>query len=376
MLTPADAEVLEIAIPLRITFRHALAARDTSRSVVLRLTGRDGSVGYGECAPREYVTGETPATVRGWLARALPRVLGQRYRSVGELIADLARAAAGLRRDEHAAFCALELALLDLWGKTTRISAGSVLGPVLEEKVRYCGVVSAEGAEEVATSCAAMREFGLTSVKLKVGRSLQEDLDALAAARHALGDACSLRVDANCAWSASEAQERIAAMAPFRLDAIEQPVRAEDLGGLARLTAWSPVPIVADESLVSLADARRLAAHRACHVFDVRISKCGGLLNSLRIAEVGREAGIACMLGAQVGETALLTAAGRHFATRVPGLRFREGSYGRFLLSEDVAAEDLTLGPDGEAPALDGPGLGVEVVEEKLRAHACAPGDT
>jgi muconate cycloisomerase len=142
---------------------------------------------------------------------------------------------------------------------------------------------------------------------------------------------------------------------------VEQPLPPEDLDGLVWLTARSPVPIVADESLASLDDAERLAGRGAAHVFNVRISKCGGLLNAGRIRDRARASGIGCMLGAQVGELALLSAAGRHFATRSPDLLFLEGSYGRLLLEEDVGEPDLTFGPGGRAGALDGPGLGIEV---------------
>lgn len=369
MLTPQQAEVFDVAIPLQLTFRHALAERSEAQSVVVRIADGDGRAGFGECAPREYVSGETAATVRTTLSRMLPGFLGQRYRSFGELETDLAAAARTLPRDEHAAFCALELALLDLGGRVFGASAGDVLGPVVAKQVRYCGVVSADGAEAVKKACEQMRAFGIRCAKLKVGGSAQEDLGILAAARATLGEACSLRVDANCAWTQAEARERIEAFAPFRLDGLEQPVRADDLEGMAALAAESPIPIIADESLVSVQDAEQLAARHACHLFNVRISKCGGMINSRRIREIGRQAGIACMLGAQVGETALLTAAGRHFGSRVPDVRFCEGSFGRFLLTEDVAAEDLTFGRGGEAPALMGPGLGIEVDEERLRRH-------
>jgi muconate cycloisomerase len=219
-----------------------------------------------------------------------------------------------------------------------------------------------------------MAALQLGSVKLKVGQSLAEDVEVLTVARSTLGEACSLRVDANCAWTADEALERLAAFAPFRLDGLEQPLAAADVDGMAWLTARSAVPIIADESLVSLNDAERLVATRACHLFNIRISKCGGLLQSLRIADLGARAGIGCMLGAQVGETALLSAAGRHFGTRVLDVRHFEGSFGTLLLEQDVAEDALTFGRGGEAFAIEGPGLGVEVDEQRLRAFATTEG--
>ena len=75
-----------------------------------------------------------------------------------------------------------------------------------------------------------------------------------------------------------------------------------------------------------------------------------------------------CMLGAQVGETALLSAAGRHFATRLPDVLFLEGSYGTLLLENDIGKDDVTIGAQGKGIALTGPGLGVEVEEQRLQS--------
>ena len=127
--------------------------------------------------------------------------------------------------------------------------------------------------------------------------------------------------------------------------------------------------VIADESLVSLEDARALIELRACHVFNVRISKCGGLLGAGRIRDLGREAGINTMLGAHVGETAILAAAGRHFAARTQPLRFAEGSYGKILLEADVS-DEMDLGPGGTGEAISRNGLGLDVDLERIAAYA------
>jgi L-alanine-DL-glutamate epimerase-like enolase superfamily enzyme len=127
--------------------------------------------------------------------------------------------------------------------------------------------------------------------------------------------------------------------------------------------------VVADESLCSLEDATTLIREQACDVFNVRISKCGGLINAGRIDRLAREAGLACQLGAQVGEAGILSAAGRHYATRSPGVRWCEGSYGQLLLQEDITEPDITVGPGGIAPALEGVGIGVSPVPERLQRY-------
>jgi muconate cycloisomerase len=368
VLTAVRAEIAAIAVPFRFAFRHALAERQVGQSVLLCLQDADGRRGFGECAPREYVTGETPQSVAGVLARRLPRLLRRRFETFEELGDELAREGERLPRGEHAAFCAMELAWLDLGGQVFGRSAGERLGPVCNPRIEYSGVVSASGRAEAIKTCAMMKELGVTRVKVKVGGQRQEDLEVLAAVRQALGNEASLRVDANAAWDARTALSRLSDFEPFALEACEQPCAAEDLQGMAWLTARSPVPVVADESLVSLEDARRLAELPACHVFNVRISKCGGLLAAGRVRDLGREAGIGTMLGAHVGETAILAAAGRELAARTPGLCFAEGSYGKLLLEADVSdAMDLGRGGTGEVASRDG--LGLEVHLERIAPY-------
>ena len=367
MLRIARLEVLDLEIPFRFTFRHSLSERSVGHSVLVRARDEDGCVGYGECVPRSYVTGETPESVRGDLSGRLMRPFeGASFGSFAELETGLREQLESLPRGSHAAFCALELALLDLGGKVFGESAGAVLGPIQCREVRYSGVVSADGLEGAARTLKALAAFGFSAIKIKVGDELDVDRQVLTVAREMLGESCSLRVDANCAWSAEQALSHLEALAEFRLEGVEQPLPKDDLDGLVWLTERSPVKVILDESLASLDDARRLADRKACHAFNIRISKCGGLINSARIRDLGVQAGIGCQLGAQVGEMALLSAAGRQFATRSENVLFLEGSYGNLLLEEDVGRTDITVGKGGVAPCLEAPGLGVEVDPERL----------
>jgi muconate cycloisomerase len=244
-----------------------------------------------------------------------------------------------------------------------------VLGPVQTPRVRYSGVIATDDIESVKQNAAFMAKFGVGDVKVKVGASLESNLEILATARAILGEQVTLRIDANCAWNAEETLRQLEAMQAFSLTGVEQPVPGEDIAGMRAVTAAKLVPVVADESLCSLEDARTLIREQACDIFNVRISKCGGLINAGRIDRLAREAGLACQLGAQVGEAGILSAAGRHYATRSQGVCWCEGSYGKLLLEEDVTAPDVTVGPGGMAPALEGAGIGVSPVTERLQRY-------
>lgn len=362
-----NAEVREISIPLRMTFSHSLAAHRSVQSVVVRLVSDNGLSGYGECVPRSYVTGETVASVRErLLGQEFAAWIGLSFSSFDEVMEALKASLPTLERDHHAAHCAMELAVLDLAGRYFGVSAGSVIGPVVHNEVTYSAVIPADDPIVVRSQCAYYAKFGASSVKLKVGDDLDRDLANLQTIREILGPDCVLRVDANTAWSVEQALNCIERFLPFWLDGIEQPLPAKDMAGLAKVTRHSPVPIILDESLVSMDDAQTLSEERACHVFNIRLSKCGGLLNSLRIRDFAKTAKMGVMLGAQVGETALLSAAGRHFASRLAGIAHAEGSYGHFLLEKDIGVQDITIGQGGRAPALPAPGLGVDIDETML----------
>ncbi len=123
-----------------------------------------------------------------------------------------------------------------------------------------------------------------------------------------------------------------------------------------------------DESLCGFPDAEASVARKTADLFNVRLSKCGGILPSLRIIALARRSGLGVQLGCHPGETALLSAAGRHVASRVAGLRYVEGSYDRHILAANLSRQDLTFSYGGWAQPLKGPGLGVAVDAAALEA--------
>ena len=152
---------------------------------------------------------------------------------------------------------------------------------------------------------------------------------------------------------------------------MEQPSPHADLAGLAEVRQQVHTPLMLDESLCGMVDAERAVALGACDLFNLRLSKCGGFIPSLRLAQFAQAHGLGCQLGCQVGETAVLSAAGRHFAACVGGLRYLEGSYDRHLVREALGTRDLTFGRGGRAAALPGPGLGVTLDPRPWSASRC-----
>jgi muconate cycloisomerase len=367
------ATVYALEIPLVEAFRHSARARSLCDSVVVRVRDERGSEGFGEGVPRPYVTGETVESTIEQLGRLWPAVASRELpepedASALEAVESwLPPLSLDTALADNATRAALETAVLDCLLRRTSTSLGRLLPPV-RPKVAYSGVITAGSLDGALEHARRMRLVGLASVKVKVG--FEDDVSCVRAVREALGESASLRLDANGAWSFERALEVTEAVAPCRIAAVEQPLPRGPIAELARLREATSVPLMADESLVTLADADELIDARAVDYFNLRISKCGGLARSLRIARRAASAGVGLQLGSQVGETAILSAAGRHLAAHLPDVSFVEGSYGTLLLTEDVSAEGIRFGHRGEAPLLSGPGLGIRVVEERLRKYA------
>lgn len=364
-------DVLTAELPFRFSFGHALAERTSSTNVLVRLALADGSVGWGEGVPREYVTGETIEGATAALAdRLAPALLGATVGEAEDVPELLAGAVERVGPElDNAARCALELALLDACGRHFRTSVQRWLGAAPAAEVRYDAVIPFSSPRKLVALALVIRALGIRQVKIKVGDDLERDLHSLELLRRVLGQDVDLRADANCAWTPTEAVEAIERMGAYRIAAVEQPVAGEDLDGLRRVSDAVTVPVIADESLRTVEEARRLAETHACGAFNIRVSKCGGLLDSMRIARIADEAGIFCVVGAQVGESGILSAAGRHAAAAIRP-RYLEGSGGSLLLKRDLTEERVLPGRRGRAQVFAGRGLGVRVREELVEELA------
>ncbi|MDP3029543.1 MAG: enolase C-terminal domain-like protein [Deltaproteobacteria bacterium] len=364
-------DIFHLRIPFLFTVRHSLAVRECSESFVVRVETETGLSGYGEGTPRGYVTGESISENITFFEKGLvPMLAGHIFPdplSVREFLDALSA-----QDDAHknpSAVCALETALLDAAGKSWQQSISEIIGLECKQRhLTYSAVVSLLPLDKFEAFLHMVKQKEMKFLKLKVGN--ESDLTRLALARDILESDVEIRVDANCAWGAEEAIQKIEEMKRYGISAVEQPVAKEDFTGLKKVTESVDVPIIADESLCSVADARRLAEMRACGLFDIRLSKCGGFLNAAKILQTGKEAGVKALLGCHVGETGILSAAGRHFAQCFDELVYIEGSFSSLLLKEDVIQEDLLFGKGGIAPPLSGPGLGITVREDVLKRYA------
>lgn len=369
----AELTAFHVRIPLCRPVRHASHARTSTDNVVVRCVLADGTEGWGEGVPREYVTGETATSALAMLRRSdLPSQLEPCENLLAAVTqAERLRLAAvpGDIRGigGNAARCAVELAVLDAYGRYfgDPLSAVTALvTPGLHQRrprVRYSGAITSSDEIKLRLVALLYRLYGFRQIKVKVGIPGQNDAARLRAIRRWVGSRVEIRVDANEAWAADEAADQIRALEPSRIVCVEQPVAHADIAALSAIIRQVSTSIMLDESLCSMADAELAEANGWGNRFNLRLSKCGGFIPTLRLAEFAWQRGLCYQLGCQVGETAILSAAGRHFATSVGWLNALEGSFDRHLVNERLSRQDITFRRGGWAPALSGPGLGITV---------------
>lgn len=309
-----DVEPLDV--PLIEPFVIAIGRLDQVRNVLVTVTLENGAVGYGEAAPLEPINGENQATVLA-VAETLRPLL------IGRDAADwrgIARFMAGIFGAQCAARAGLEMAVLDALTKTMRVPLRTFFGGASAEVETDISIpiVTAEHAHDLAAGIAAQ---GVRVIKLKVGSGLDEDI-ARARAVAEGAPQCGLTLDANQGYSASEAVELVRRLREHdvRVRLFEQPVARHDLFGLKFVTEQCRVPVAADETVASAADALQVAATRSAHVVNVKLMK-SGIVEAMDIVSVCRAGHVGLMIGGMI-ETKLAMCCSAHFAAGHGGFDF------------------------------------------------------
>jgi len=354
-------EVFKVNIPFKIAFKHSLKSRQNSESIFVKASLDNGIVGFGESLPRSYVTGNTQEAVYTQLKEFLPKLKGAELSGQDEG-ANFIRSIDGI---EAEARCALEIALLDCLGKISNRSVHDILGESLNQSFASSAIISGDSVLKTAITTIYFKAKGYRFFKIKVGTD--NDPGRIRLVRRLVGDA-DIRIDANGAWDAMEALEAIEKIRQFNISCVEQPTPKGDFDAMQEVADFCHEPVMADESLCTVNDALRLAQIKGCDMFNVRLSKCGGIFRSMEMIKVAQDYEMGYQIGCHVGESGILTAAAMHLAAVSKRIAYFEGGYSRLLLKEDVIEEDLTP-RRGVGYTLNKPGLGVTVKEDTLRKY-------
>jgi muconate cycloisomerase len=220
--------------------------------------------------------------------------------------------------------------------------------------------------------------MGIRDLKVKVGPDARANEAVLSLCRTILGAGCDLRVDANSTWAPAGVDEQARICERHGVRVIEQPFAAgssEAGDAAARLLAARGFRVMADEGVLTAADVRTLASRGTAQMLNLRLSKNGGLVRLLSLAQEADACGLGYQLGCMVGETGILSCLGRVAASLLPHPVYLEGGYDDLLLEQNITVPSFGFGPGGKAEVVRAAGMGYRVDEERLTAftRACLP---
>lgn len=302
-----DIELKHISIPLKKTFKTALRTVNTAENTVVLVHTDDGQVGYGEAPPTKVITGDTnESTIAAIKDHIRPALIGMDLCSMEALQEALQSAT---ERD-FSAKAACDMALYDLAAKRAGMPLYQYLGGY-RSQVETDLTISINEPEEMEADAEAAAEQGFSALKLKVGIDAEKDVRRVSAIRRAVGKDMKIRLDANQGWEVEEAICTITRLEDMGMDIelVEQPVKARDFAGMKAVKDCVSTPIMADESLFSPQDALELLQMRAADLLNIKLMKCGGIYNALKIAAIAETYGVECMLGSMIESKISLTAA-------------------------------------------------------------------
>jgi muconate cycloisomerase len=385
-VTPAPPivriELHPIHVPFRAAVREAMARAPGGLGmaipaeeawlggdfVIARLVAEDGSVGVGEAFVWLPETGVSPAQILDAVQHGLARyVLGASPFDVEPL---RARMDANVARSEVAKGL-LDIALYDLLGHIAGRPAHDFMGGRGADTLPLTALIPLGDARSMVELASAFQKGGTRHFRLKLGTSLEDDRAIVAAVREALGPAVTLRVDYNQAYTPDAAVRAIEAIAPFGIECAEQPVRADDWLGLARVQRAVSVPLMAHEGCFSLTDATALIELGAVRVLGVNTERPGGITLALRAIDYAARRGMGTILHNQ--PLGIASAAQIHTgAARAASLGFAMELFGHVMLEDDLVVEPLDYA-GGRVRVPDGPGLGVTLDRDALDRYATQP---
>lgn len=349
----------KISVPLRVPFKTALRTVNSVEDVVVEIHTDTGAIGYGEAPPTGVITGDTTGAIIGAIRDHISKAI------IGKDVDDfenLMMAVQSSMVKNTSAKAAVDMALWDLYGQLYKIPAYKLMGG---SRKTICTdiTISVNDPETMAKDAADAIARGYDCLKVKVGKEPEKDIARLSAIREVVPKKTLIRIDANQGWEPKEAVRILNGMQERGLDIefVEQPVKGHDIEGLKYVTERSYVPVLADESVFSVEDAFKILQMRAADMINIKLMKCGGLYNGLKIVTAAEVYGVECMIGCML-EAKISVNAAVHLAC-AKQIITKIDLDGPVLCSEDPIIGGAVFN-EKDITVSDEPGLGIKGIEE------------
>lgn len=349
-----EVDVAEINHRLKNPFEISLGTRTEAKNILVTIQTADGATGRGEASPMPPVTGETQKAAVTTTRSAAALLVGEdcsSYRSIAKQVREAYPSMASTQ-------FAVEAAILDARCRELGCSLAELFGGPANP-VRTDMTIPITTPEEARRRAIDAVNNGYQELKIKTGNGIEADLERVRAVRDA-APGVELKVDANQAWTVKQTMTFLQRLqeAGITLELLEQPVRKDDIEGMAAITKRSRVPIAADETVFSPADAIRVVRANAADIINIKLGK-SGMLGAADIVSIADAANLELMIGCMLeGSIGIYTAA--HLVSGTGAFDYVDLD-GNRLLAEDII-------PAGTGPEIDitGPGHGVAVKAQDL----------
>ena len=352
-------EAYPVTLRYQEPFRIAPSTTIESHNVIVKVIADFEVVGIGESSPSERVTHETPQTVIETLDKIAPHLVGMcplRIEQISESMDELVA-------ENPSAKAAIDIALYDILGKAAHKPLFKLIGGFREDILTDL-TLSIKEPKEMAKDAVKAVKRGFKALKVKVGVNPTEDFERIRKIRGAVGSEIAIRIDANQGWTVKEAVTLLDKLEPFQIEFVEQPVKADDIHGLAEIRKASHIPVMADESVHTPADALRLIKERAVDMINIKLMKSGGVLKARKIVAIAEAANVPCMIGC-MGESTVGITAGVHLATALKNIRYADLDSDILIADKLVSKGGAKLKGSKRIPSMKS-GLGIVQLDEKL----------
>ncbi|HZW99582.1 MAG TPA: mandelate racemase/muconate lactonizing enzyme family protein [Trueperaceae bacterium] len=359
-MTVHKIDVYQVSVPFRSVVSWASGVRSGTTRLIVKVTAHDGMVGYGETFYLPFVD----AALR---QQVIPVVLGEDESDLERIHRKIL--GAGFyhhRRAVNYASAGVEMALYDLLGRRAGMPLYKLLGGKYRDRIESIAFIPTQDPEQLVTQARAAVADGFRTIKIKVGTNPHLDSELVRRLREAVGPEVQIRADLNQALTVGSAKRLLRRLEPYDLQYLEQPLLLTELEASHDLRQVTTVPIALDESAYTPEDALEIVRRRAADVILVDPHQAGGLLPCKKAAAVAEAAAIPVGLHSG-GELGLSMAAMLHLAASTPNMLYAiDNQY--LHNSDDIVTAPLAV-EEGAFRVPEGPGLGVEVDEEKLERY-------
>lgn len=360
MAAITHVDLFPLSIPLKVPFITSLGALEAVESVVVRITTKDGLVGWGECNPFWSINGETQETclaVGKHIAKAL---IGHDATDIEGLHTRMDRLIFG----NNSIKSAFDIACHDIAAQVAGQPLFKFLGGERERELITDYTISIASPEKMAADAVSIVAQGFTVIKVKLGSDGDVDITRIKAIREAIGFEVPLRIDANQGWSPEVAVRVLKALAGYNIQHCEEPIARWQFMQLRRVKEASPIPIMADESCCDHHDAERLIELGACQRFNIKLGKSGGLFKAQKIITLAEAAGMEVQIGGFL-ESRLAWTAAAHLALTSNAVRYCDMDT-PLMFTADPVEGGIVYGKSGRITIPGVPGLGAQITTAYL----------